>query len=148
MAEINDANHQKKAKEIVEIHTLFKEGLATRGLGAVIIERSWKIGHNSFSHLYRLQNNIYKTIDELKRFKDIPIDVIGLDDFDPKGKNLIQLINEYGENRVIEAEMTYDPFWFQAPKNPSWRFFRVLVKPWEQPEVDEVTQIFKLLEEI
>ena len=47
MTEIDDANYQRKAREIVKIHILFKEGLATRGLGAVITERSWKIGYNS-----------------------------------------------------------------------------------------------------
>ena len=136
------------ASEIVEIHTLFKEGLATRGLGAVIIERSWKIGYNSFNHWYRLPIPTYKTIDELERFKNLPIDVIGIDNFEPKGKNLIQVINEYGENHVISAEVTYDPFWFQSPENPSWRFLQVLVKPWEQPEVNEVAQVFKLLGEL
>ena len=148
MREINDSSFQRMATEIVEIHTLYKEGLATRGLGAVIIERSWKIGYDCFRSWYRLPILAYKTIDELESFKNIPIDVIGIDDFDPKGKNLIQVINEYGENRVIEAEMRHDPFWFQIPKNPGWRFFRVLVKPWEQPEVDEVAEIFKILGEI
>ena len=123
-------------------------GLATRGLGAVIIEQSWKIGYNSFNSWYRLQIPTYKTIDELERFKNLPIDVIGIDNFEPKGKNLIQVINEYGENHVISAEVTYDPFWFQSPKNPSWRFLQVLVKPWEQPEVNEVAQVFKLLGEL
>lgn len=148
MKEINDVSFQRKATEIVEIHTLFKEGLATRGLGAVIIERSWKIGYDRFRSWYRLPILTYKTIDELESFKNIPIDVIGIDDFDPKGKDLIQLINEYGENRVIEAEMRYDPFWFQILKHPSWRFVQVLVKPWEQPDVDEAVQIFKILGQI
>ena len=148
MAEINDANHQKKAKEIVEIHTLFKEGLATRGLGAVIIERSWKISYNSFNRWCRLPIPMYKTIDELERFLSLPIDVIGIDNFEEKGKNLIHVINEYGENHVISAEVTYDPFWFQSPKNPSWRFLQVQVLPWEQPEIDEVAQVFKLLGEL
>ncbi|PSB30118.1 hypothetical protein [Chlorogloea sp. CCALA 695] len=148
MREINDANYQKMAGEIVEIHTLFKEGLATRGLGAVIVERSWKIGYNSFSNWYRLPIPIYRTLDELECFKNLAIDVIGIDDFDPKGKNLIQLINEYGRNRVISAEMTYDSFWFQTPKNPSWRFLRVQVLPWDQPEANEVAQVFKLLGEL
>jgi hypothetical protein len=145
MTQINDVNFQRKAKEIVEIHTLFKEGLAMRGLGAVITKPSWKIGYNHFNGWHRLSIHTYKTIDELGSFKNIPIDVIGIDDFNPKGKNLIQLINEYGENRVISAEMTYDPLWFQPPKNPNWRFWRVLVKPWEQPEVDEAVEIFKIL---
>ena len=95
MRQINDANYQRMGSEIVEIHTLFKEGLATRGLGAVIIKRSWKIGYNRFRSWYRLPMLTYKTIDELESFKNIPIDVIGIDDFDQKGKNLIQLINEY-----------------------------------------------------
>lgn len=145
MREINDSNFQRMAAEIVEIHTLFKEGLATRGLGTVIVERGWKIGYNRFKHWYRLPVPTYKTIDELERFKNIPVDVIGIDNFDPKGKNLIHVINGYGRNHVISAEVTYDPFWFQIPKNPSWRFFRVLIKPWEQPETDEVAQVFKLL---
>ncbi len=136
------------ASEIVEIHTLFKQGLATRGLGAVIIERSWKIGYNSFSHWYRLPIPTYETLDQLERFKNLPIDVIGLDDFNPKGKDLIQVINQYGRNRVISAGMTYDPLWFQPPKNLSWRFLRVLVKPWEQPEIDEVADVFKILGEL
>ncbi len=148
MARINDANYQRKAKEIVEIHTLFKEGLATKGLGAVITERSWKIGYNHFNGWYRLPNLTYKTKGELESFKNIPIDVIGIDDFDSTGKDLIQLINEYGENRVISAEMTYDPFWWLEPKRPSWRFVQVLVKPWEQPDVNEVAQIFKILGQI
>lgn len=148
MTEINNANYQRKAKEIVAIHTLFKEGLATRGLGAVITERSWKIGYNSFNRWYRLPIHTYKTLDELESYKKIPITVIGIDDFDPKGKNLIQVINEYGENHVISTEVTYDPFWFQLPKNPSWRFFRVQVLPWEQPEIDEIAQVFKILGEL
>ena len=136
------------ASEIVEIHTLFKEGLATQGLGAVIIERSWKIGYNRFNRWHRLPTPIYETIDKLERFKKIPITLIGIDNFDPKGKNLIEVINEYGRNRVISAEMTYDPFWFEHPKRPSWRFFRVQVLPWEQPEIDEIAQVFKLLGEL
>ena len=136
------------ASEIVEIHTLFKEGLATRGLGAVIIERSWKISYNSFNLWYRLPIYTYKTKGELERFKSIPIDVIGIDNFEEKGKNLIHVINEYEENHVISAEVIYAPFWFQSPKNPSWRFLQVLVKPWEQPEVNEVAQVFKLLGEL
>lgn len=94
MTEINNANYQRKAKEIVEIHTLFKEGLATLGLGAVIIERSWKISYNSFNRWYRLPIHTYTTLDELESYKKIPITVIGIDDFDPKGKNLIHVINE------------------------------------------------------
>ena len=148
MRGINSTNFQRMATEIIEIHTLFKEGLATRGLGAVVIERSWKIGYNSFSGWYRLPTATYKTKGELERFKNLPIDVIGIDDFDSKGKDLIQLINRYGENRVISAEITYDPFWFQPPSNPNWRFFRVLVKPWEQPDVNEAAQIFKILGQI
>ena len=148
MREINDLNFQRMAGEIVEIHTLFKEGLATRGLGAIIIERSWKIGYNSFSRWHRLPIPTYKTLDELESYKKIPITVIGIDNFDSKGKNLIQLINEYGRNRVISAEMTYDPFWFDHPKRPSWRFYRVQVLPWEQPEIDEIAQVFKILGEL
>ena len=41
--------------------------------------------------------------------------------------------------------MRYDPFWFQIPKHPSWKFVQVLVKPWEQPDINEVAEIFKLL---
>ena len=148
MREINDLKFQRMASEIVEIHTLFKEGLATRGLGAVIIERSWKISYNSFNLWYRLPIYTYKTKGELERFKNLPIDVIGIDNFEEKGRNLIHVINEYGENHVISAEVTYDPFWFQSPKNPSWRFLQVLAKPWEQPEVNEVAQVFKLLGEL
>ena len=148
MKRINDSNFQRKASEIVAIHTMFKEGLARRGLGSVIIKRSWKIGYNRFNSWYRLPIPTYKTIDELESFKSIPIDVIGIDDFDSEGKDLIQLINEYGRSRVISAEMTYDPFWFEHPKRPSWRFFRVLVKPWEQPEIDEIAQVFKILGKI
>ena len=148
MKRINDVSYQRMGTELVEIYTLFKEGLATRGLGAVIIERSWKIGYNNFNHWYRLPIPTYKTIDELERLKNLPIDVIGIDNFEEKGKNLIHVINEYGENRVISAEVTYDPFWFQSPKNPSWKFLQVLVKPWEQPEVNEVAQVFKLLGEL
>jgi hypothetical protein len=135
-------------EEIVEIHTKYKEGLATRGSGAVIVERSWKFGYNSFKRWHRLPILIYKTIDELERFKNLPIDVIGIDNFNPKGKDIIYIINKYGKERVISAEMTYDPFWFQPPGSPNWRFFRVLVKPWVQPEVDEIAQIFKILGQI
>jgi len=110
MKRINDVNFQRMASEIVEIHTLYKEGLATKGLGAVITKPSWKIGYNSFNRWYRLPILTYKTVNELERFKNLPVDVIGINDFDPKGKDLIQLINEYGENRVMSAEMTYDPF--------------------------------------
>ncbi len=53
---------------------------------------------------------------------------------------LSQLINEYGEDRVISAEMIYNPFWWLEPKRPSWRFVQILVKPWEQPDVDELAQ--------
>lgn len=113
---MNDVNFQRMAAETVEIHSLYKEGLATKGLGAIIINRSWKFGYNSFSGWYRLPIHIYKTIEELERFKNLPIDVIGINNFDSEGKDIIQLINEYGKDRVISAEITYDPFWFQPPE--------------------------------
>lgn len=145
MKKIIDVNYQRKAREIVEIHTSYKEGLATRGLGAVITERSWKIGYNPFNGWHFLPVYLYKTIDELTSLKNIPIDVIGIDDFDLKGKDLTQLINDYGENLVISAELSHDPFWWLEPIHPSWRFVRVLIKPWEQPDVNEAIEIFKIL---
>ncbi len=148
MTEKNDANYQRMAALIVESHTLYKQGLATKGLGAIIVKRSWQIGYNSLFHWHRLPVPNYNTINELKRYKNISIKVIGIDNFDSKGKNIIQVINEYGRNHVISAEMTYNPILFQTPKHPSWRFLRVEVLPWEQPEVNEIAQIFKILGEL
>lgn len=48
-----------------------------------------------------------------------PVDVIGINDYQPKGKNLLDVVKKHGTTRVILAEMAYDPFWLQQPKNPN-----------------------------
>lgn len=141
----NSKSVDRMIDSLLKIHNCYKEGLAVQGLGAVIIKREWNLDYNPLDRLHRSERPIYKTVGELERFKTVPIKVIGIDDYDPKGKNLLDLINEYGTTRVISAEMTYDPFWFQEPKNPNWRFWRVLVKPWDTPTKDEAVSIFTLL---
>ncbi len=136
---------ERMVATLIKIHACYKEGLATRGLGAVIVEREWKLDYNPFSGWHRSERPVYKSVGELERFKNVHIDVIGIDDYDPKGKNLLDLINQYGTTRVISAEMAYDPFWLQQPKNPNWRFWRVLVKSWEVPEKDEAIFVYNLL---
>lgn len=132
--------------QFFEVQTCFKEGLARRGLGAVIIERGWKFDHNIFACWHR--RPIYRTINQLERYRNIPVVVISVDNIDSTGKNLLQLINEYGRNHVILAEMNYDFFWFGSQKNQNWRFLQVVVKSWEQLESDEVIDMYKILGEL
>ncbi len=139
---------ERMVAALIKVHSCYKEGLATRGLGAAIEEREWKLDYNPFSGWHRVERPIYKTMGELERFKNVPIDVIGIDDYDPKGKSLLDLINQYGTTRVISAEMAYDPLWFQEPKSPNWRFWRVMVKPWEGTEKDEAMFVYKLLDNV
>lgn len=139
---------ERMVAAIAKVHSCYKDGLAMQGLGAVIVEREWQLDYNPFRGWHRAERPVYKTVEELESYKTVLIDVIGIDDYDPKGKSLLDLINEYGTTRVISAEMSYDPFWFQEPKSLNWRFWRVLVKPWEVPEKDEAVSVFKLLNNI
>ncbi|PSB30117.1 hypothetical protein [Chlorogloea sp. CCALA 695] len=136
----------RKIAQFFEVQNCFKEGLTRRGLGAVIIERVWKFDYNIFNCWYR--RPIYRTISQLERYKNIPVLVISVDNIDSKGKNLLQLISEYGRDHVILAEVNYDFFWFESQKSPSWRFLEVVVKSWEQLASDEVMDTYKLLGEL
>lgn len=58
---------------------------------------------------------------------------------------MIDIINKYGSNQVVSAELAFDPLWFNEPQNPGWQFFRVLVDAWNQPDIQELTAIFTVL---
>lgn len=138
---------KKMVQSMVEIDTCYKDGFNEKGLGCVIIQRNWSIEHDPFDGWHRSKRIIYQTIQQLERFKNVPIDVTGLEQPEEwKNKSLIDLINEYGSNQVISAELAFDPFWFNEPKNPGWQFFRVLVDTWNQPDIQELTAIFKILD--
>ncbi len=143
---MKNLNFYRMVAQFFEVQTCFKEGLARRGLGAVIIERGWKFDHNIFDCWHR--RPIYRTINQLERYRNIPVVVISVDNIDSTGKNLLQLINEYGRNHVILAEMNCDFFWFGSQKNHNWRFLQVVVKSWEQLESDEVIDMYKILGEL
>lgn len=140
---MNDLNFYRKVAQFFEVQTCFKEGLAKQGLGAVMIERVLKFDYNIFECWYR--RPIYRTIDQLKRYKNLPVAVISVDNIDSTDKNLLQLTSEYGRNHVILVEINYDFFWFGSQENPSWRFLEVVVKSWEQLASDEVMDMYKLL---
>lgn len=143
-----DESIKRMVESMIEIDTCYKRGLEEKGLGAVIIQRNWKVEHNPFDGWHRSKRITYETIQQLEQFKSVPVDVIGIDDQDStfwENKSLIDLINEYGIKRVISAELAFDPFWFMEPKNPGWRFFRVLVESQEQPDAIEMIVVFKLL---
>lgn len=146
-----DEGIKRMVQSMIEIDTCYKNGLVEKGLGCVIIQRNWKIEHNPLDGWHRSKRITYQTIQQLERFKSVPIDVIGINDDAPasvKNKSLIDLINEYGSNQVISAELAFDPFWFNEPKNPGWRFFRVLVDAWNQPDIQEMTAIFTVLDNV
>lgn len=143
-----DEGIKRMVESMIEIDTCYKRGFEEKGLGAVILHRSWRIDHNPFDGWHRCQRITYQTLEQLERFKRIQLDVVGIDDDIPtslKNKNLMELINEYGTKRVISAELAFDPFWFNEPKKPSWRFFRVLLQSWERPDAAAMTEVFKLL---
>ncbi len=144
-----DQSIKKMVQLMIEIDTCYKNGLVEKGLGCVIIQRNWRIEHNPFDGWHRSKRISYKTIEQLERFKNTPIDVTGLDQPEEwKNKSLIDLINEYGSNQVISAELAFDPFWFNEPKNPNWQFFRVLLDGWKQPDAIEMTAIFTVLAKV
>lgn len=135
----------------LEIETCYKRGLVEKGLGAVVIQRNWRIEHNPFDGWHRSKRITYETIQQLERFKSVPINVIGIDDEilnTWKIKSLIGLINEYGTERVISTEIFFNPFWFYELQNPSWRFFWVVIQPWNQPNAEEMVAVFKLLADL
>lgn len=143
-----DEGIKRMVESMIEIDTCYKRGFDEKGLGAVIIHRSWRIDHNPFDGWHRCQRITYQTIQQLKRFKSVPIDVTGIDESDStslKNQNLINLINKYGTEKVISVELALDPFWFIEPIHPSWRFFRVLLQSWERPNAEVMTKVFKLL---
>ena len=143
---MENLNFSRKVAQFIEVQTCFKEGLARQGLGAVMIERIWKAESNIFDCWCR--RPIYRTISQLERYKNIPIIVTSADDIDSTGKNLLQLINDYGRNHVVLAEVNYDFFWFRFQENPSWRFLEVLVNSWIELGSDEVMDVYKIIGEL
>lgn len=143
---MKNLNFYRKVVQFFEVQTCFKEGLARRGLGAVMIERRWKFDYNIFDCWHR--RPVYKISSQLERYENIPVVVTSVDNIDLTGKNLLQLISEYGRNHVILAEVNYDFFWFKSQESPSWRFLEVVIKSWEQLASDEMMDTYKLLGEL
>lgn len=141
-----DHSIKRMVNSMVEIDTCYKNGLVHKGLGAVIIHRGRSLDYNPFDGWHRSKQITYQTIEELECFKNIPIEVTGIDEPAAwKNKNLIQLISEYGTDQVISAELYYDYLWFREPKTPNWRFFRVRLDAWSQPDVEAIAALFKYL---
>lgn len=143
----SDESIKKMVQSMIEIDTCYKNGLVEKGLGCVIIQRNWRIEHNPLDGWHRSKRITYHSIQQLERFKSVPIDITGIDDAftSCEHKSLIDLINEYGSNQVISAELAFDPLWFNQPKNPSWRFLRVLLQSWERPDAVEIAAVFRFL---
>lgn len=144
-----DINEQFERMAAVrnEIDSYYRNELIKQGLGAVVIRRkTWSLEYNPLIGWCRSKQAKYKTLEQLKHFKNTPIHVIGLEDSAVKDKNLLQLINEYGAEYIIKVELCYALFWFLEPKRPSYRFLTVLVAPWSsKSEAKSIANIYKML---